>query len=329
MFRYQLTNQKRRVEKIGKVISVNLAASRNLDLWKSRFQECNQFSLCYFLFFTFFFLLFLDEKLNMTSDDNEESLKSWIPFKIWISLKDQKMTIEDKKPSSTEEEQSSPQSPSTTVQYRLKAIISHVSDTSPKATKHSHVVAQILTPDQNWTLFNDFHVVPSSPKEVIDFSFKTPSLLIYESIDEIQKEIQLRNQKFNELANLNNNPNATNIIEKPKLLIGKESFLEDEGVKLDRGEPIDKLKLREFEIPDGNGEMVAIDSEFVSLGAEEAEIGSDGSRQILNPSHFSLARGMWKFFSFYFIFFYLIFFFSFLNSFCDWSKWSKGWKIVG
>jgi len=38
------------------------------------------------------------------------------------------------------------------------------------------------------------------------------------------------------------------------------------------------------------GDLAAIDAEFVSLGAEETELRSDGTRVIINPAHFGLAR---------------------------------------
>lgn len=38
------------------------------------------------------------------------------------------------------------------------------------------------------------------------------------------------------------------------------------------------------------GDLVAIDAEFVSLGAEETELRSDGTKVIINPAHFGLAR---------------------------------------
>jgi hypothetical protein len=36
--------------------------------------------------------------------------------------------------------------------------------------------------------------------------------------------------------------------------------------------------------------VVALDAEFVSLGAQETEIREDGRLVIVNPAHFSLAR---------------------------------------
>ena len=38
------------------------------------------------------------------------------------------------------------------------------------------------------------------------------------------------------------------------------------------------------------GDVVALDAEFVSLGAQETEIREDGRLVIVNPAHFSLAR---------------------------------------
>jgi len=47
--------------------------------------------------------------------------------------------------------------------------------------------------------------------------------------------------------------------------------------------------LAKDEVP-GAGDIVAVDAEFVSLGAEETELRSDGTRVVINPAHFSLAR---------------------------------------
>ena len=72
--------------------------------------------------------------------------------------------------------------------YELTTAISIVSDPSSKTSKHTHLVAQIKVTDdyyygsqksesakfdnRGWFVMNDFYISPSSPKEVVDFSFK-------------------------------------------------------------------------------------------------------------------------------------------------------------
>jgi hypothetical protein len=84
--------------------------------------------------------------------------------------------------------------------YELTTVISHVFDPSKKASKHSHLVTQIkgngmlesyleLVPPayhelhntsgiHDWFLFNDFHITPTSLKEVLDFGFKVTRYLL-------------------------------------------------------------------------------------------------------------------------------------------------------
>ena len=48
--------------------------------------------------------------------------------------------------------------------------------------------------------------------------------------------------------------------------------------------------LTQSEIPSQPGALVALDAEFVTLNAEEAELHSDGTRSTIKPSHLLLAR---------------------------------------
>jgi len=162
----------------------------------------------------------------------------------------------------------------------LTAVISHVYDPSKNAVHHSHLVAQIkvdpkyymetnVEANTTWHLFNDFHVTPCSVEEVTDFSFKSPCVLYYTRVD-IDRIIPV-------LPRINP--------------ITEDVFFTENPIKqrLHTYQPLSFIPLSRQSLPRA-GDILSIDAEFVSLGAEETEIRADGARVVINPCHFSLAR---------------------------------------
>eukprot|EP01119_Soliformovum_irregulare_P023053 TRINITY_DN7993_c0_g1_i1.p1 TRINITY_DN7993_c0_g1~~TRINITY_DN7993_c0_g1_i1.p1 ORF type:complete len:1121 (+),score=299.23 TRINITY_DN7993_c0_g1_i1:40-3402(+) len=248
--RYQLTEQKRSLTSLPNTLCINTAASKaDMDFWKSKL---------------------------VANNDEVNAVTSWLPLYLKISLSENGLNLEAL--------HSHPEPPfEDNSVYELSAVISHVFDPSKKASRHSHVVAQIKVPDpyvktagmeddrqDKWYLFNDFHVVPITVQDVVDFSFKSPCVVYY-------RKMSLRNNLPAVLPKINP--------------ITEEAFFLDNPIKLrpNNYQPLSFIPLSRQNLPKP-GDVVAIDAEFVSLGAEETELRSDGSRVIINPCHFSLAR---------------------------------------
>jgi len=154
--------------------------------------------------------------------------------------------------------------------YELSAVISHITDASKKAPKAGHLVAQVRVPDNGWFLFNDFRISPCTEMDVRQFdpTWKSPCVLYYTR----------RN-----LYSIITSPRYVNPITK-EVLFAKGAFIRNTPTSNSEMEA-----LSHNDIP-GPESIVAIDAEFVSLGAEETELRSDGTKVIINPAHFSLAR---------------------------------------
>lgn len=151
--------------------------------------------------------------------------------------------------------------------YVLSAVVSHIIDPSRKAPKGGHIVAEICVAPGQWYLFNDFCINPSTEQNVTHFdpTWKAPCVFYFTRRTLAALPI----------------PPAINPITKD-VLFATSPF--SNGTEYTEVEPLGK-----DEIP-GPGDIVAVDAEFVSLGAEETELRSDGTRVVVNPAHFSLAR---------------------------------------
>ncbi|SPQ93578.1 USP domain-containing protein [Plasmodiophora brassicae] len=162
--------------------------------------------------------------------------------------------------------------------YDLAVVIAQVLDTAPpekgsvlSGYSEEHLVAHIRTDDNEWVLFNDFALNPSTLQEAVNFSYiwKHPCLVIYRrrSFDTrvTRERIQCPTQDFD----IWSNPS-------PRV----PSFARRTPLTFTRLGPNERL---------GKGTLVAIDCEFVSVEKEEVEI-QDGNRVVTRPNRLSLAR---------------------------------------
>eukprot|EP00753_Platysulcus_tardus_P016791 PLAT6041.1.p1 GENE.PLAT6041.1~~PLAT6041.1.p1 ORF type:complete len:647 (+),score=296.72 PLAT6041.1:749-2689(+) len=118
-----------------------------------------------------------------------------------------------------------------------------------------------------WWLFSDFRISPSAVEDAVDFSrpWRTPCLLCY-------SRTNMRPQRVAAPA-----PISEGVWTAPPL---------------SPGSPFKSptfTRLRPSELP-GRGDHVAIDCEFVSLCAEEADVLADGRRVVTKESRLSLGR---------------------------------------
>ncbi|KAL1423891.1 hypothetical protein MTO96_020688 [Rhipicephalus appendiculatus] len=124
-------------------------------------------------------------------------------------------------------------------------------------------------PATQWYLFNDFTIVPISPEEAVwlPLDWKLPCVLHYT------------------VADSTNKPPAT-----VKAPLSADVFQQDISLAANGGRRhVTFTPLSTSEILK-QGDIVAMDAEFVTLNQEEAEIRSDGTRSTIRPSHMSVAR---------------------------------------
>ncbi|EIW68674.1 hypothetical protein TREMEDRAFT_31884 [Tremella mesenterica DSM 1558] len=158
------------------------------------------------------------------------------------------------------------------VAYQLRSLVIQVQDTLD-APSHLVAFAKIDADDDSdggWVMFNDFVVRPISEETVFSFpaDWKTPAVCIFERVD------------VNQSLDLSVLPKTLDL----------RSLLDD--VSMARHRRDDEIKhviLSPDEMPKP-GTTIAIDAEFVLLQPEEMEFRSDGTKNVLRPSHMSLAR---------------------------------------
>uniref|UniRef100_A0A7S3LR56 USP domain-containing protein n=1 Tax=Aplanochytrium stocchinoi TaxID=215587 RepID=A0A7S3LR56_9STRA len=122
----------------------------------------------------------------------------------------------------------------------------------------------------DWVLFNDFAVSPSSIEQAVDFRhpFRNPCVLRYRRIHQEEED---RNKIFDSTTC----PITSEVFSSPSLALAQ-------GPKTFVSLPLDKLPK--------NGDLVAIDCEFVALSTEEFKVLADGTRVVTAPPRLSLAR---------------------------------------
>jgi PAB-dependent poly(A)-specific ribonuclease subunit 2 len=108
---------------------------------------------------------------------------------------------------------------------------------------------------------------------VVDFSFKSPCVIYYTRIDINNRvpKLDLINPITADVFFWNATVNKKNVVNNRVIKIGETHQLPKEG------------------------DIIAVDAEFVSLASEETEIVSEAnsnyySRIVVNPTHYSLAR---------------------------------------
>lgn len=164
------------------------------------------------------------------------------------------------------------------VVYELVGIVSHIGDprfpdknnlvACVKVAKEYHVRAKVSNVS-HWYLFNDISIQPIPAEEAIWFPFgwRVPCVLYWQ-----------RRELPTELSKL-----------EPVNPITGDVFGEDKSLAQRGRKRITFTPLTADEMP-GEGDLVAMDAEFVNLHQEEAEIRSDGTRTTIKPSQKSVAR---------------------------------------
>ncbi|KAG5438494.1 hypothetical protein PCANB_002598 [Pneumocystis canis] len=156
--------------------------------------------------------------------------------------------------------------------YNLKGLVVEIC-----FKNESHLVSFINVMDENirlkyktsWFLFNDFLVMAVSEDQVLNFSevWKVPAILIYEKVDYLK-----------DLKKIDLPPPDMSILYK------------DYSISLKRNAELIRHQIfGETEMLDHNT-IIGLDAEFVSMQREEIDLRSDGTRFIVRPSKFSLAR---------------------------------------
>ncbi|WVQ76650.1 PAB-dependent poly(A)-specific ribonuclease subunit PAN2 [Cryptococcus sp. DSM 104548] len=158
------------------------------------------------------------------------------------------------------------------VGYAVRSMVVQIQDSAENA---AHLVSFVKIPatgtkESSWVMFNDFLVRPVSEAEVFSFpdQWKVPAVIIFERED------------VDTLLDLDRLPKG----------LDKEVLFKDVSMARNRKRDTVKHKLLARDEMPHRGTLVAIDAEFVALQQEEMEFRSDGTKNILRPSHMSLAR---------------------------------------
>nr|XP_026693869.1 PAN2-PAN3 deadenylation complex catalytic subunit PAN2 isoform X1 [Ciona intestinalis] len=176
------------------------------------------------------------------------------------------------------------------VEYELFSTVVHIDDPRTGGNLVSHINVgekyhqrkEGVTHTQ-WYLFNDFQISSVEKEETVDFDlrWKIPCLLVYTRVD------------LNNRHKLNINFPLTSDILLPTPSISKRSLRRNLMSPMEPTSPGAAMTFTPLmcdELPTHEGVLVALDAEFVTLKAEEAELHSDGTRSTIKPSHLIVAR---------------------------------------
>jgi len=210
------------------------------------------------------------------SDFTGISSKHWVPSELGFRIRPEGGVICDKADSVSDDSQ----------RYCLIAAVCWIDEPriDSKHPDKRHLVSAVQVPsgyfspemvedaanEKQWYLFNDFSVSHISADESISFfpDWKLPCLLFYSRLE-----------------------NDQTFVDRPLNPITADVFKEDKSLAL-KSEVLQRisfLPLAADEMP-GQGDLVAMDAEFVTLNQEEAELRSDGKSTTVRPSQMSVAR---------------------------------------
>ncbi|CAB3370828.1 Hypothetical predicted protein [Cloeon dipterum] len=202
---------------------------------------------------------------------------AWLPLHIQADVGDNGQLFIRKKSESGDEADNVPFSSSQHIEYDLHAVVCYVND--PANPDKKNLVSLINvgpryherslgSPVSQWYIFNDFSITPVQAQEAVWFSldWKIPCVLYW-----ISKELKSQPEP---------------LIQNPITL---DVFREDNNLAQSGRKMITFTPLSAEEMP-SQGDLVAMDAEFVTLNQEESELRSDGKTNTIKPSHMSVAR---------------------------------------
>lgn len=203
----------------------------------------------------------------------EEDLNSiWIPLGLKVELTSEGrvelVEIPDDEPIPKEEDPN-------VKYYELYATVAHIKDSKSGGNLVTHINVgetyhyrkENVTCTQ-WYLFNDFSITPVEKHEAVQFNldWKVPCTIYF-----------MRRQVHKHYDIPVKNPISADIL------------FEDTALVNPQRRKVSFTPLSPEEIPK-EGEIIALDAEFVSLNQEESELRSDGTRSTIKPSHLTVAR---------------------------------------
>lgn len=289
--RYQPTIQTRKVKKLPDILVFNcgMEHAKELEFWKiqqqfldpptkaeekstlqSSTRACRYGSTCARVDCKFRHDRHSTED-GLTETSDEDEIKGWIPLAIKTSfdstgsLHITKVDNESPKVNVSENE----------IVYDLLGTVGHVQDlkSGGNLVAHIHVGTTYHSRKEGvtcsqWYLFNDFSITPISPNDAVSFSldWKIPCAVVFARKDINSRHETTINQRID------------------------DSVLYQDVSLVRRGSISRQFTpLGTDELP-GEGDLVGLDAEFVTLNQEEAEIRSDGTRSTIKPSQMSVAR---------------------------------------
>ncbi|KAG1661510.1 PAN2-PAN3 deadenylation complex catalytic subunit PAN2 [Nymphon striatum] len=297
--KYQTTVQTKLLRNIPDILAVNcgLETNSNLKFWKAQVEAgqaevvsedktaikpCRYGNAC-----TRQDCKFWHEDLRNAGKSVEETIpikipatrSSWLPTHLKIKLDENGAAIV-KECTSEEMESKSAELDDGFILYELTSVVSHIVDTRNKGKDnlvscikvgggyHQRTGALVSSDLTQWYLFNDFSVYPVAPEEAVwlALDWKIPCFLYYS-----RKDLNFRNNV--EI----NNPFTSAVFDDDKSLAAKAS------------QKVTFVPLTRDERP-LEGELIAMDAEFVTINQEEALLRSDGTRSTIKPCQMSVAR---------------------------------------
>ncbi|XP_012943481.1 PAN2-PAN3 deadenylation complex catalytic subunit Pan2 isoform X2 [Aplysia californica] len=298
--RYQHHCQRKCIQNLPDVLALNCHTEneKNLDFWKAQFQivrerfsesdipttvirpanshatkKCRFGVACHRPDCIFFHdgPRECDSEAKKKPVEDDEFGPSWIPMGLKVIRNPDGTVvvseISDEEPLPSEEQED-------VRYYELYSVVSNILHSSGsnlvcclKVGERYHQRKERVTCTQ-WYLINDFCITPVEKDEAVDFKldWNVPCIIHY------------TRRNF-----VSNHDVTVKSWSSPDILFNDAALLNPERRK------ITFPPLQPEELPK-QGDIVALDAEFVSLKEEEAELRSDGTRSTIIPSQMSVAR---------------------------------------
>ncbi|RDD45083.1 PAB-dependent poly(A)-specific ribonuclease subunit PAN2 [Trichoplax sp. H2] len=255
--KYQPSTQTRLVKNLPDILAINCQVDNEEGIHFWKYQDM--------------VAVWNNRKVTQEGDSAEEvPRRHWLPNKIQAQIVDDELvmnTIDSKKETEPEDESNI---------YYLFANICQIKNDYVGGNLIAHVR---VGPEYHelkegvrhttWYLINDFSITPIPPVDSSSFSldWQIPCILYFIKASVFQ-----------------NFEGGVHLRDDPQIILADKSL--NKNPEISTSSFVTPL---EEDLP-GKGDLVGLDTEFVSLNQDEAEIHSDGTRSTIKPSQMSVAR---------------------------------------